>query len=182
MKKPTIVINMNESLAGIIYSGILIASAYGFFSALGNEEWSTGKLISNSLGLLVSFIGLYTIFSSRFSYVSRESKSKAHGEPKITVTDKEIICNFPSRFVKNKVEWDKINRIQIVTTDEGPEVCDVFYMIQDSDGGGVCIPQDREESEVITNRILNLPGFDYETFTRAMGSTENKWFDVWEKK
>lgn len=174
------IIRANETNAGMIYCAIFIVSLYILVTALTAVPVSVIGLISGSLGLLVSLFGMFTIFNSRFTYIP--DKSKVQREPQITITEKEIICNYSSQNVKDRVQWDKINRIQILTTDEGPESCDVFYMIRDSTGGGVSIPHDREESKIVTDRILSLPGFDFEMFTKAMGSTENKWFDVWEKK
>jgi hypothetical protein len=103
-------------------------------------------------------------------------------EPNITITKEEIICAFPSKRKEDKIRWDEIVKIQILTTNEGPDVCDVFLVLLNIQNTGVVIPQDKsEEFRTIHKTITLYTGFDHRLFVTAMGSTQVKWFTVWEK-
>lgn len=109
------------------------------------------------------------------------SKWQRGTEPFITITEAELICQYPSSNKTDKITWDDIIRIDVITTDKGPAVCDVFILITD-DNGSVAIPQDREEeSKIVIDRIFKLPNFDFEQFIKAMSSAENNTFNVWRK-
>ena len=141
--------------------------------------------------LLIASFGLFTLFSRRFKYVSTNSQEyydsrlaeNSKKEPFIKVTDNEITCDFPSKNKQDKINWDEIDLIQVLTTDEGPYVCDVFIILQNTaTKNGVAVPSDRLETKLIVDRIIKFPDFDGKTWIEAMGSAENKWFTVWKKK
>jgi hypothetical protein len=101
-------------------------------------------------------------------------------EPIITITEEELACSYPSKNIIDKITWKDINHVDVLTTEEGPIVCDVFILISDNNGG-VVVPQDREECKVVIDKIFKLPGFGFNEFTAAMSSTSNKRFNVWRK-
>ncbi len=109
-----------------------------------------------------------------------QQKSKSEQEPFITVTDSNVICSYPSLNKTERISWANIDSVAVITTDEGPYICDVFILISDNNGG-VAIPQDNDVCQTILDRIFKLPGFDFALFTTAMGSTENKKFNVWNR-
>lgn len=102
-------------------------------------------------------------------------------EPFITINEEQLVCSYPSQNKTEFISWENINCIDVLTTDEGPYVCDVFILITDNNGG-VAIPQDKEECKLVVDKIFKLPGFDFKQFTEAMGSTDNRKFNVWQKK
>ena len=79
------------------------------------------------------------------------------------------------------IRWDKLDEVGIVTTDEGPFVEDVFFMLLSQDSQGCAIPQGAEGNEALLSRLQLLPGFDNNAFIEAMGSTSNQNFKLWNK-
>jgi hypothetical protein len=79
------------------------------------------------------------------------------------------------------VKWNALSRVEVMTTDDGPAVDDVFWVLQGSDGTGCVIPSETSQADAILKRLQALPGFDNETFIEAMSSTKNQRFVVWSK-
>lgn len=80
-----------------------------------------------------------------------------------------------------KVAWSDLQRVEIVTTDEGPEYADVFWKLHGANGGCL-IPQGATGEQRLLERIQELPGYDDNAVIQAMGSTSNNTFLVWSRK
>ncbi|MEO5713236.1 MAG: hypothetical protein ABIT37_07080 [Luteolibacter sp.] len=79
------------------------------------------------------------------------------------------------------IRWDELDEVGIVTTDEGPFVEDVFFMLLSVDKKGCAIPQSAEGNKVLLTRLQMLPGFDNNALIEAMGCTSNQNFRLWKK-
>jgi hypothetical protein len=78
------------------------------------------------------------------------------------------------------VSWDDLQRVEIVTTDQGPFLCDVYWMLH---GSKTCcvVPQGATGEKELIIRLQQLPGFQHEAAIKAMASTENRRFLCWKK-
>lgn len=76
--------------------------------------------------------------------------------------------------------WDDLERIEIVTTDQGPFADDVFWLLV-GDKGGCVAPSEAEGTPALVDRLFALPGFDYGKVIEAMSSCENSRFLVWKQ-
>ena len=74
------------------------------------------------------------------------------------------------------VRWSDLQEVRILTTDEGPYVDDVIWMLLGKDGGGCAVPSETEGMKELLPRLQQLPGFDNEAVIKAMGSTNNARF------
>ena len=80
------------------------------------------------------------------------------------------------------IRWDQLAEVAIVTTDEGPFVDDVHWLLIGSDGTtGCAVPSETEGTADLLERLQKLPGFDNEAVIKAMGHTENARFVVWRR-
>jgi len=79
------------------------------------------------------------------------------------------------------IRWEELDEVGIVTTDEGPFVEDVFFMLLSVDRKGCAIPQSADGNEPLLARLQMLPSFDNNAFIVAMGSTSNQNFRLWKK-
>jgi len=98
----------------------------------------------------------------------------------IEITDQKISCGQPNGLVE-EVTWEELEKVEIHTTDEGPFVEDVFWVLHGS-GRGCVIPQGATNSEELLNRLQDLPDFDNKMVVEAMASTDNNEFLIWEKR
>lgn len=80
-----------------------------------------------------------------------------------------------------QIRWSDLHEVGIVTTDEGPFVEDVFFMLLSEDREGCAIPQSAEGMDELLTRLQALPGFDNNAVIEAMGCTSNSNFRLWEK-
>lgn len=79
------------------------------------------------------------------------------------------------------VRWDDLQAVFLQTTDEGPFVSDVWWILVDSDGQCL-IPQEATGETEMFYRLQTLPGFDNDAVIAAMGSVENQQFLCWRRQ
>lgn len=97
----------------------------------------------------------------------------------IQVTDIEIACQRPDGSCE-KVAWDDLQKVEILTTSDGPFAPDVLWLLHGKDKGCV-IPQGATGDSELLELLQRLPGFDNTRFMQAMGSTSETSFICWEK-
>jgi hypothetical protein len=90
-----------------------------------------------------------------------------------------VVCDRPDGKVE-RVRWDDLQKVEIVTTDEGPFVPDVFWVLHGTDTGCV-IPQGATGEGPFLDRMHALPGFDNGAMIQAMTSVENRRFLCWRR-
>lgn len=77
-----------------------------------------------------------------------------------------------------RLKFDDIQRVAIRTTDEGPGVEDVYWVLATRDQ--MClIPHGVEGESDLFDRLLKLPNFDNQAMIAAMTCTENAEFECW---
>lgn len=77
------------------------------------------------------------------------------------------------------VRWDALGEVALMTTSRGPFDEDVFFVLTYDDGSTQAIPLD--EAKDLLPRLQQLPGFDNETFIRAMGVSEEAVSTLWRR-
>jgi len=77
-----------------------------------------------------------------------------------------------------QVAWHELQAIDIVTTDEGPFVEDVFWVLH-AEGHGCVVPG--QFGNALLDHANHFPGWNTEAVLAAMGSTDNARFEVWRK-
>lgn len=90
----------------------------------------------------------------------------------------EVKCTRPDGKVESFC-WSKLEKVEILTTSEGPLAADVFWVFHDSEGGRASIPCGATGEPALMDKALALPGFDLEKFTVAQASTGDATFPVW---
>ncbi len=74
----------------------------------------------------------------------------------------------------------ELRGVIIETDDSGPWGADLWWLLFGADDRvAVAFPGGATGEQVVIDRLMALPGFDFETMTRAMGSTEVAVFPVW---
>jgi hypothetical protein len=79
------------------------------------------------------------------------------------------------------IQWNGLDEVRIMTTDEGPFAEDVFFMLYCEDEKVCKIPQSAEGTEELLARLQMLPNFNNENLIEALGSTSNQQFKLWMK-
>ena len=98
----------------------------------------------------------------------------------VAVSDTQISCTRPNGNAES-LNWDDLKIVVIETTNEGPFAADVFWYLAGEQTGCV-VPLGAMGEDVIVKRLQALPRFDNEAFGKAMASTSNRRFIVWQDK
>jgi hypothetical protein len=77
------------------------------------------------------------------------------------------------------VRWDALKEVSLQTTSRGPFEEDVFFVFAYDDGPSTAIGLG--DSEHLLSRLQQLPGFDNESFVRAMGVSEEGTAVLWQR-
>ena len=97
----------------------------------------------------------------------------------VQLSDTGVSCAHPEGKIET-VEWDDLQRVEVLTTDEGPFAPDVFWILHGSRSGCV-IPQGATGERELLERLQALPGFRNEAVIEAMSSAVNQRFLCWGK-
>jgi hypothetical protein len=80
-----------------------------------------------------------------------------------------------------QIAWDDLLEVAVVTTSDGPFAEDVFFVLEGTNGTSCVVPQSVPESARLLEVLQRLPGFDNDTFIRAMTSTGDERFICWRR-
>ena len=76
--------------------------------------------------------------------------------------------------------WSALSSVAIETNDTGPWGADVWWLLFDDHHKLGCgFPEGATGEKSVVDRLTALPGFDHEQMIKAMGSTNNAVFPVW---
>lgn len=78
------------------------------------------------------------------------------------------------------VRWEDLERVEILTTDEGPLADDIIWLLIGKEGG-CAVPSETDGMDALLARLQRLPGFDNEAVIRAMGCTSHARFVCWKR-
>ena len=85
---------------------------------------------------------------------------------------------FMECFLKPKDVLNQIKKISIITTSEGPLYPDIFWLLQGNKDISI-VPSEGPDEDFLS-QVQGLPNFNNEMVIKAMISTEDKIFVVWE--
>ena len=108
-----------------------------------------------------------------------KKRLSANGPCTVSFDDDSITCRRSGGLVES-VKWSDLRAVVIKTTDTGPWVDDVFWVLAGRAGGCV-VPSESRGMDQLLGRLQRLPGFDNEAVMDAMQSTENRDFLCWTK-
>ena len=97
----------------------------------------------------------------------------------VELSDLGVKCRRPDQTVES-VAWDDLQCVEVVNTDEGPFVADVFWVLHGSNSG-CAIPQGATGESQLLERLQRLPGFDNGALINAMGVTTNQRSVCWRR-
>ncbi len=111
--------------------------------------------------------------------VRRETRLMPESSYVVQLSDSSVTCTHPTGSVE-RVEWNDLWQVEIVTTSDGPFAPDVFWLLHGSNTG-CAIPQGATGDRELLERLQRLPGFRNEVVIEAMSSTEDRRFLCWDK-
>ena len=111
------------------------------------------------------------------------SEPRTHLEPEsrfiVRLSDSEVVCERPDGKVE-RVGWADLQKVEVVTTRDGPFAPDVFWVLHGTDSG-CAVPQGATGDSQLLERLQALPGFNNRAFIEAMSSTSDRRFLCWQR-
>lgn len=104
----------------------------------------------------------------------------------LEVGDLGVTRRFGPRLGKRRQErvlWDELVRVEILTTDEGPSTEDFFFLLEGRDGSGVAVSNELAVKHGLVAILQRrLAGLDNKAIIEASGGTRARRFLVWQKQ
>jgi len=97
----------------------------------------------------------------------------------VQLSESAVSCTHPDGTIES-VTWDDLQQIEIVTTDQGPFLPDVLWVLQGSEVR-LMVPQGATGESELLERLQQLAGFWNEAVIEAMSSAENRRFLCWKR-
>ena len=97
----------------------------------------------------------------------------------VRLSDTGIVCERPDGKVE-RVDWADLQKVEVVTTSEGPFEPDVFWVLHGTQGG-CAVPQGATGDRPLLERLQALPGFNNGAVIEAMSSTSDRRFLCWQR-
>ena len=112
------------------------------------------------------------------SEMLEEYKMVSMGIKEVEIDEEKLTIKWPDGR-NDEFLLKNLKKIAIITTDKGPFMPDIFWFLLIDIP--MMIPDDPlyPGTEKLKEVLFELPGFDYEEFTKAMMGTENNAFEVW---
>ena len=95
------------------------------------------------------------------------------------ITNSYVKVTHPER-KDESINWNEIEEIPLINTDEGPFLPDVWLLLK-GNGKGCRIPQGSEGWNQVYNIVSKYDGFNFENVISSASCTDNKVFNVWRK-
>jgi hypothetical protein len=88
-----------------------------------------------------------------------------------------------ARTLREHVAWGDIARVRIMTTDEGPWLEDVFFVIDAKHGNGCVVAHDLAVRSGLLEALQSrLKGVDNAAVIEAMTTADNRVLTIWEEE
>ncbi len=162
------VISLFRRYAEVI-AGLLIA-------VLGFWLLTRPNVLAKIVGALVIGAGLvmFTTSLRRIAF-----KTDQIGPGVVEVDERQI--SYFSAYEGGVVSIDGLTRITVISSDQGPWVDDMHWVLEEDGGTMLTIPNSASGTEKLFDAFSALDGVDYSMATKAMGSTENDSYVIWAK-
>ena len=99
----------------------------------------------------------------------------------VTLSNERITVTDPDKEMLS-VALSNLSAVAIETNDSGPWGADLWWLLFGPDRALACtFPQGATGEQSAIDYLVTLPGFDHEEMIKAMSSTNNATFAVWEK-
>ncbi len=119
-------------------------------------------------------MGLFDLF-----HIKKEKPIQPEDHYRVAIADECVEVTYPGG-QKDKLNWNDIQEIQMINTDEGPFLPDVFLILI-SEKEKCMIPQGAKGFDEVYEIVSKYENFNFENFIKSMQCTDNAVFVLWEK-
>lgn len=154
--------------------GVLAAVVSGAFVALGIA-------LGDRVPWYATGFFAVCLVASLFSLRRRPARKLPAQAGRLTID--EVGITRTAKDLREHVAWIDIASVRIMTTDQGPWIEDVFFIIDSRKGDGCVVPHDLAVHGGLLEALqARLDGMDNGAVIEAMTSIEKRIFTIWEAK
>ena len=95
------------------------------------------------------------------------------------ITDVYVKVTHPKRKTE-QIDWNEIEEIKLINTDEGPFLPDVWLILM-GNGKGCSIPQGSDGWNKVYEIVSKYDGFNFENVIKSASCAHNETFELWQK-
>ena len=95
------------------------------------------------------------------------------------ITDVYVKVTHPKRKTE-QIDWNEIEEIKLINTDEGPFLPDVWLILM-GNGKGCSIPQGSDGWNKVYDIVSKYDGFNFENVIKSASCADNETFELWQK-
>ncbi len=120
-------------------------------------------------------MGLFDFFRRR-----RPAQRAAPARAVVQFDEEAVTCTRPDGMTE-RVRWADLQAVLIQTTDAGPAVDDLFWVLVGRQAASGCVvPSEAVGCDRLLERLQKLPGFNNEAVILACQCSEGQTFLCWE--
>jgi hypothetical protein len=156
-------------------------SRWGRFLGAVTEALGFPALTIGFSGLSPGLKEVWAYLQARDSVLSGGSCAPLEPEGRFMVrlSDSEVVCERSDGKIE-RVGWADLQKVEVVTTSDGPLSPDVFWVLHGTHGG-CAVPQGATGESQLLERLQALPGFDNRAVIEAMSCTSDRRFLCWQR-
>jgi hypothetical protein len=98
----------------------------------------------------------------------------------VSITNEAIHVTHP-KFNSSGINWNNIQTIELINTNQGPLLPDVWLSLS-GENNNCMIPQGSKGFEEVYAIVSEYEGFNFENVIRSMSCADNAKFLLWTKK
>jgi hypothetical protein len=111
--------------------------------------------------------------------LAAERRAEPEAEYVMSLIDEVIAVRDPDG-QEHRLAISDLRGVIVETDDSGPWGADLWWLLFGADDRvAVAFPGGAANEQIVIDRLMTLPGFDFEAMTRAMGSTDVAVFPLW---
>jgi len=95
------------------------------------------------------------------------------------ITEVYVKITHPKRKTE-QINWNEIEEIKLINTDEGPFLPDVWLILM-GNRKGCSIPQGSEGWNKVYDIVSEYEGFNFENVIKSASCTGNETFELWQR-
>ncbi len=133
------------------------------------QRWATKRLANR---LVAEVLAETTTADGR-------PKLKPERDYVVAVSETDVICSRPDGTTES-VKWNDLQRVEILTTEDGPFTPDVFWVLYGTTDGCV-IPWGATGEKELMHRLQALPEFRNDVIVNAASLTTNNQLLCWQR-
>jgi hypothetical protein len=127
----------------------------------------------------VALLAIFITGMAALDWATKKLTLRLRRPSSVSFDSIEIRYSVPRKGIE-RLPWDSLARVLVITTDEGPFAEDMFWVLVPRAGKGLVIANGAQGTSSLMGEMASrLVGFDHHAVVKSAGSTTNAIFEIW---